>query len=359
MSVATLADIITKVRKLTGSGNSLQLTDAQIIDYINSFYLYDFPAEFRSLQLKNTFTINTIENIDTYPFDFEHYTTLESPCYVDKKLVPLYTDPWPFYSLFFNWQNEETLDTGDGTTNNGGAGYSGTAQDVPIIRSYNNNPIADTQTASVATFATGSYPPAFSEPNVARVQNLLIEANSATGTLRVTDDGNGNLIGDATAGTINYATGVVTGLIFNAAVPSSNEIKIHYSPANPAIPQAILFWQNQITLRPVPDRAYTVELVAYRLPSQLLLGSGTTTVMTGVPELLEWWETLSAGAAKKVYEDRQDMEGVAMMDKMLTERFALNETRTYAQLGKRRIETIFSDQLNGFGGGYFGWGGNG
>ena len=76
MSIATLADIITKIRRLTGSGNSLQLTDDQIIDYINRFYLYDFPAEFRSLQLKNTFTINTRENIDSYPFDLEHCSTL-------------------------------------------------------------------------------------------------------------------------------------------------------------------------------------------------------------------------------------------------------------------------------------------
>ena len=66
MSIATLGDIIIKVRKLTGTGNSLQLTDNNIIDYINSFYLFDFPAEFRSLQLKNTFTINTIQNLDPY-----------------------------------------------------------------------------------------------------------------------------------------------------------------------------------------------------------------------------------------------------------------------------------------------------
>ena len=70
------------------------------------------------------------------------------------------------------------------------------------------------------------------------------------------------------------------------------------------------------------DQGYLVEIVAYRRPSQVLLGSGTTTNLTGVPELLEWWETLAVGAAKKIYEDRQDMDGVAMMDKMLVERYA-------------------------------------
>lgn len=355
MSIATLGDIIIKVRKLTGTGNSLQLTDNNIIDYINSFYLFDFPAEFRSLQLKNTFTINTIQNLDTYPFDFEHYEGLEAPAYVDKRLVPIYESPWPFYGLFFNWQNREVLDTGDGTA----GAYSGTAQDIPIIASVNNNPATDTQIPNTSSFPSG-YPSSFTEPNIGRVQNILISANTATSSLHVTDDGNGNLIGDVVAGgTINYLTGVVANLTFSAAIPSGNAINIAYNPSNPAIPQAVLFWQNQITLRPVPDRAYTVEITAYRRPSQALLGSGTTVDTTGVPEALEWWETIAAGASKKIFEDRQDTDGIAMMDKMLFERYALNETRTYAQLGKQRIGTIFSDQLNGMsGGGFFGFGGN-
>ena len=357
MSTATLADIITKIRKLTGSGNSLQLKDNEIIDYINSFYLYDFPAEFRSLELKNTFTINTIQNVDTYPFDNVHYETLEAPAYVDKKSVPLYNGPWEFYSLFFNWQNREQFDTGDGTS----GAYAGTAQDVPIIRSYNNNPMSDTQTSSVDEFSTGSYPPSFAEPNPARVQNILISANTAAGTLNATDDGDGNLIGDVSAGTIDYQTGAIAGLTFTAAIPSGTAINISYNPANTSIPQAVLFWQNQITLRPVPDAGYTVEVVAYRRPSQILLGTTDPDIpnTAGVPELLEWWETLAAGAAKKIFEDRQDPDGIMLMDKMLSERYALNETRTYAQLGKQRIGTIFSGQLDGSSGGFGGFGGFG
>lgn len=353
MSTATLADIITKVRKLTGTGNSLQLTDSTIIDYINSFYLYDFPSEFRSLQLKNTFTINTIKNVDTYPFDSVHYSTVEAPAYVEKKIVPLYTSPWPFYGLFFNWQFRETFDTGDATN----GPYSGTLQNSPIIRSTYNKPMADTQTASVSIFPA-NYALGFNEPNINRAQNILISANTDTGTLRVTDDGNGNLIGNATAGTIDYATGTISGLTFSSPVPSGTDIDISYNPANANIPQAILFFQNQITLRPVPDKGYTIDIVAYRRPSQALLGSTDPDqpTTTGTPELLEWWETLAAGASKKIFEDRQDAEGIAMMDKMLMERYALNETRTYAQLGSEQIQTIFTGQLSGFGDGGIGWG---
>jgi hypothetical protein len=358
MTTATLADIITKIRRLTGSANSFQLKDSEIVDYINSFYLYDFPAELRTLHLKNTFTFNTIKNVDTYSFDFKHYTSLEAPAYVDKKLVPLYQSPWPFYSLFFNWQQREVLGTG---TDSAGP-YSFTVMDTPIIRSVHNNPLTATQTVPTGSFATGSYPANFSEPNPSRVQNILITAQSNTGTEHITDDGDDNLIGaTGVSGTVDYDTGSITGLTFANPIPSGNDITIAYNPANPAIPQAVLFWQNNITLRPVPDQGYTVEIVAYRRPSQVLLGTENPEIpkTEGLPELLEWWETIAAGAAKKIFEDRQDPDGIMMMDKMLDERYALNETRTYAQLGKQRIATIYSDQLDGTSSGFLPFGGNG
>lgn len=354
MSITTLSDIITKVRKLTGTGNSLQLTDANIIDYINSFYLYDFPSEFRTLHLKQMLTFNTIKNIDAYPFDFEHYETVEHPSYVDKRKVPVYYNPIEFYGLFYNWQIRENFSSGDGTT----GPYSGTSQKFPIIRSYNNNPITESKTFQNTAFSTGTYPPSFDEPNPSRSQNILISANTSTGTIFVTDDGSGNLIGDATSGTVDYSTGTISNLVFSSVIPSGNDISITYNYSNQAMPKAILFWKNQIILRPVPDRGYTVEITSFRRPSQILLGSvdPDSPTTTGVPELLEWWETLAAGASKKIFEDRQDMDGVVMMDKMLSERYALNETRTYAQLGKQQINTIFKSQLEGTYNTYIGWG---
>jgi hypothetical protein len=283
MSIATLDDIIKKVRRLTGSGNSLQLTDANIIDHINSFYLYDFPAEFRSLHLEDKFVFNTVANIETYEFDFQHYSTLQNPAYVDKRVVNLYSNPDTFYNIHYSERVFEKLDTGDGSTGS----YAGTLSNIPVKRSYNNNPIADTQTTPTATFATGSYPANFQEPSPSRVQQLLITANTATSTLNVTDDGTGNLIGGATAGTINYATGAVSGLIFSSAVPSGTDINVSYLQVSASRPTSILFYQNQITLSPVPDRGYTVEIDAWRRPSQVLLGSSdpTSPTTTGVPEL--------------------------------------------------------------------------
>lgn len=343
MSIATLQDIIVKVRKLTGTGTSLQLTDPMIIDYINSFYLYDFPAAFRSLKLKDVYTFNTTQGVDVYPFDYNHWSTVQGPIYCMKRLIQLFTNQWNFFNQSYNWQFQDNFTQGNGTI----GPYTGTLTAAPLIKSVNNNPIVSTPSTPTTPFPTG-VPVVFPQANISRVQNLLITANTSTGSLHVTDDGAGNLIGDCLAGgTINYQSGLISNLNFTSVVPGGNNIQAQYNPFQATIPLALLFNQNQFTLRPVPDQAYTIEVTAYRLPSQALLGSEdpNNPTLTGVPELLEWWETLAFGAAKKIFEDRLDDDGVALMEKGLADRYNANEARTYAQLGTQQINTIFTDQL--------------
>lgn len=359
MPIVTLNALIGKIRRLTGSSDITQLPDdaptptllnpypVGLKDYINSFYLYDLPAQFRSLKLKDKYTFNTIQGIDTYAFNSEQFTTVEMPCYCAKREIKLFEDPWSFYGVNFNWQQQQNF-----TTSNGSAGpYTGTCQATPLIRSVNNVPSNITGTANDPGVSQG-----YSGYPSSRVQNILITANTATGTLNVTDDGNGNLIGDIGVGvnTIDYISGAIN-VTFSATVPAGNSIQIQYNPVVLNIPLSILFFQNQFTLRPVPDKGYTIELVAYRQPTQALL---STANQAGTPELSEWWEMIAFGAAKKIYEDRLDPDGAALMDKGLQEKYQLAYTRTYAQLGKQRISTIFSDQLSGnYGGNGFGVGG--
>lgn len=329
MAVGTLQAIRLKIRRLTGTGTSLQLTDAQIDDYINSFYLYDFPAQFRSLKLKDKYTFNTIRGVDTYAFDSENYTTIEQPCYCMKREIKLFNNPWPFYGVNFNWQYQTNFAICDGTA----GPYSGFTQAKPIIRSVNNNPANTTQ----STPSQIPYP-------VSRVQNILITTNVTNGlTYNVTDDGQGNLIGDCVSGTIDYDTGFINNLVFTGATTANENIQIQFNPVQLSIPLSILFFQNQFCLRPVPSGGFTIELIAYRQPSQALFATGGS---QGLPELTEWWETLAFGASKKIYQDRLDMDGVAMMEQFLQQAYSLNETRTYAQLGKQSISTIYKDQIN-------------
>lgn len=355
MAIVNLGAIFGKIRRLTGSADANQLPDfadpsdtnsVGLADYVDSFYLYDFPSQFRSLKLKDKLTFNTVFGVDTYPFDSEKYTTVEMPCTCAKREILLFQEPYSFYGVNFNWQNMENFTSGDGTT----GPYSGFTQATPIIRSINNDPTNIDGTPNVPGVSQG-----YSGYPSSRVQNILITTNVANGnTLNVTDDGSGNLIGDATAGTINYATGQISNLTFTQNVPAGATIQIQYNPVVPTIPLAILFFQNQFTLRPVPNAGYTIELTAYRQPTQALMDTGG---LAGTPELSEWWECIAVGAAKKIFEDRLDTDGMMLMDKMLKERYDIVYTRTYAQMGsKQRINTIFAQDQQNYGSGPFGFG---
>ena len=64
--IATLADIRTKVRRLTGKPSNQQITDPEIDEYVNTFYLYDLPENLKLFSLHTTFEFLTIPNIDQY-----------------------------------------------------------------------------------------------------------------------------------------------------------------------------------------------------------------------------------------------------------------------------------------------------
>ena len=343
MTVGNLQDIIEKIREVSASGNSEQVTDEKIIKYINSFYLNDLPGDLRNINLKDVYTFNTIQGIDTYPFDFDNWNTIEGPVYCAKVQIILFQDKQSFYGYNFNTQLLDTFTNGDGTT----GPYSGTTLANPIIRSVNNNPITSTQMSNTQVFPAG-YPPTFSQPNISRIQNILISANTSTSSLQVTDDGNGNLIGDCSSGTINYQTGVISNLIFTSLVPSGNDINIQYNQAVLGQPYTILFFQNQFVVRPVPDQAYIIEMTAYRDPSKALLGTTSLTApnLNGRPESYDWWELIAFGVAKKLYQDRLDTDGVQMMDAFLQEKMDQARSTTYAQISTRQMNTLFRDDTN-------------
>src|SRR5580693_9054041 len=160
MAIVSLQAIYAKIRRLTGS-DSTQLPNVAtsdpnsvgLADYVNSFYNYDLPAQFRSLKLKDKYTFNTTALIDTYPFNSEKYTTIEMPCYCMKREIALFNNPWDFYGANFNWQSQTNFSFGNGTS----GPYSGFTTAQRILRSTNNNPQAYPVTG-VITGATQANP---------------------------------------------------------------------------------------------------------------------------------------------------------------------------------------------------------
>ena len=61
-----LNQIIAKTRQLTGTQFSTQLTDAQITDYINTYYVYTMPFELKEQRNLQPYNFTTTANNDVY-----------------------------------------------------------------------------------------------------------------------------------------------------------------------------------------------------------------------------------------------------------------------------------------------------
>lgn len=325
---STLATIRTKVRRLTGRPSPQQITDPQIDDYVNTFYQYDFPEHLRVFSNTSTFTFMTEANVDQYnmravipalpsfnelvvSFDGANvsavnvYYNLQPPVYIAG------------YQSFYSQSREQFLRTypslGNIFTSIAGNGTTG-----PYTFTLPNVPVLQNSVTVGAIDSTGATIKVVDSPQSSTTGNWII-SNSATGV----------------TGSINYLTGVGT-ISFANAIPSGNEITFISTPYQPNRPQAVLFYNNTITLRPVPDKPYPVQFNAFLTPSALLLGNDN-------PILNQWWQYLAYGAAKKIFEDSQDPDGIDQIMKAFKEQETLVLNRHIVQQTNERTATIYTE----------------
>lgn len=311
----TLSAIRSKVRKLTARISASQITDAQIDDYVNTYYLYDMPETLRLLKLKDIFTFTTEPNIEFYPFDNENYITVEGPVYCGGQQMQYFQDLDLFYR---QWPKVNFIQ--QFATGNGGAGpYTGFVTSTPFLRSHNISPTS----------------------LVGKDVRILITANtSGSSATSAIDDGNGGLVdantGAALAGSINYTTGAID-VTFSNIVPAGTPINIQCIPYVASMPRTICFYQNQFLVRPVPDKAYIIEINAFRYPTQLLAANDS-------PELDFWWQLLAYGAALKILVENGDYENAESLRPYYTEQLLIVQRRTIKQQTTQRSSTIYSSQ---------------
>lgn len=256
----TFANMQTALRGVIGAPSTDQLSNAQIQALLNDYYIYTMPFELKE-QITNQFlTFKTTPGTDIYAFPGGYFT--DSPgAYADGFPLVFYQDPDIFYQ---DWPIQYAVDniaTGDGVT----SAFSGGLQNPPII-----------------------------------VNSLFIAADATDGTQQLlVDDGDGTLSGDG-SGTINYLTGAYTAS-FSSAPPSSAVIYAKYQGYSGNRPQGVLFFNNQFTLRPVPDQAYQIQMQGYIRPTALS-DSADTALQN------EWGPLIVYGAALMWYTSIGDLD---------------------------------------------------
>lgn len=309
----TLSTIRNKVRRVTARTSPTQLSDSDINGYINTYYLYDFPEELRVLKLKDTYRLQTQPNIDTYALPLDTYMSFENPAYVAGQPVAWYQEPEVFWRTWPKVNYIQQISTGNGTP----GPYTGTITATPFLRSV--NPLS----------ASSSY------------RNVLITANTSFSTAATAfDDGAGGLIDAASelplVGTIDYQTGAVS-ITFAVNIPANTPINAEVIPYVASMPRSFLLFQSQLVFRPVPDKAYEVQMTAYRVPTSLMTDGES-------PELLEWGQLLALGASLKVFEDYGDFEQRQAYMPIYNEYLTKVNRRTLEQLRMQRVTTIYSEQ---------------
>jgi ubiquitin-activating enzyme E1-like protein len=148
-------------------------------------------------------------------------------------------------------------------------------------------------------------------------------------------------------GTVNYVT---TQISINFPVPPAPGTMINIWAATYQVgrPYNILFWNNELTIRPVPDNVYLCEIETFQTPVQFMN-------TTDNPTLNQWAQYIAYGAACEILRDRQDMEGVANLQEGFKRQEALVlERQAIEEIGQPNI-TLFNTTQTGYGYGT-GWG---
>lgn len=311
----TLTAIRTKVRKLTHTPSTAALPNATLDDYINTFVAYDMPDHLKLFDTSSTFSFYCQPYIDTYYTDTTHnpstnvlydfknlYSSIDGPLYIGGYESYLSQSRTEFYRQYPLNNNIEQVGTGDGVT----VAFSGTLSQVPILRNE-------------VTFSS-----------VDTSNNGLTLIDDDAGTL--TDPVYGT-----SSGTIDYITGTYT-LNWATAPLSAQSIDSQTVPIVPSRPIMMLYYDNKFILRPVPDQPYKITFNAFKRPTALADGDN--------PQLQDWWQYIAYGAAKKIFEDRMDLESIQKIMPEFKEQECLVLRKTLVNQTKERTATIYSEQTS-------------
>lgn len=359
MTVWDLSRLQYTVRKLTGKFDESQLPTASptpglvsvtnppgIDDYINDFYIYDLPEHLRTLKLKRYFTFTTIPNVGTYNIPQTIYQ-LEPPIYIDNYQFAWYQSPDAFYRIWpeFNFINQ-AIATTDGVSFT----YTFTVTQVPIQQGtvvIGLQPNLDgSPSPQLETFTDVDTPALLDQPTQLKFTNPGV----LTGNLGST-------------GTVDYLSGVIS-ITYLVAPPAGLNINVHYHPYVASRPRDILFFQQQLFLRPIPNDTYAVKIIAYFMPTAML-SSATNAAsralldaagnlqgpfnnafgggLTDVPEFNEWWQVISYGSAIKILIEEGDYEEAAKLQGPFEQAKILAQRKCLKQLANQRIQTPYAD----------------
>lgn len=381
---STYSFIETKVRRLTASASQQALSSADIQSAVNLFYTNDFPYAIKIDQQRSVYKFLTIPNVDRYPVDVNNMQGFRAPAYFEGIQGNFFKSREQLFNLYPRWPQQYQPVGGDGVTKSFTFSLFGnnvnpfpqpnfgilSTQVVIGGIDANGNPIRiiDDGGGVVNSFGIGS--------NTTTGQLLFLNQNAVGNNVYLTTTAplnqqmpaipplspigsqqNANYPPNSAyppspltpqyCGTVNYVTTQIT-VNFPVAPAKGSMINVWAAPYQVGRPYNVLFWNNELTIRPVPDNVYLVEIETFQTPSQFL-------ATTDNPILNQWSQYIAYGVAMEILRDRQDMDGVQnLMEGFKRQEALVLERQAVEEIQQPNI-TIFNNTQTGYGYG-IGWG---
>lgn len=341
---STLTAIRQKVRRLTASPSEQSLTTATIDQAINTFYTQDFPYAIKLDQMRDVYTFFTVPNVDRYPLNVNYNQGIRSPVYFEGIKGMYFKDRDQFFNMWPRWPTQSTPFSGDGITQL----FNFTVESIPFLSESfvlggsdtSGNPIRVSDDGNGNLYYMTPNPvvlnPAYTNLNPgmknANLSNTVVQSGQTIQTYP----------GDETpilVGTVNYVTGV-TSINFALAgvTPAAVSFNLWVSQYTVGRSYTLLFWNNEFTVRPVPDKVYKVEVETYLSPVQFLETSDN-------PILNQWWQYIAYGTAMEIQRERNDFEGVeGLREGFMRQEALVLERQGVEEIGQRNV-TLFSSSI--------------
>jgi len=362
---STYSYIETKVRRLTASASNSSLASTDIQLAVNNFYQNDFPYAIKLDQNRQIYKFITIPNVDRYPVDVNTYQGFRAPVYFEGLQGNFFKNRDQLYNLYPRSPTQFQPSSGDGVTTVFSFSLMG--------NSINPFPSANFGILSTKVIIGGidknGDPIRVIDDGGGVVTASGIGSNTTSGQLLfVTQSNVGNnvyydgsslqsvipplspipapsppvLLTQQYCGTINYVTTQIE-ITFPVAPADGTMINVWASTYNVGRPYNLLFWNNEFTIRPVPDNFYLVEIEAYQTPVQFMQ-------TTDNPLLKQWAQYIAYGAAREILRERQDFEGVGNLEEGFSRQEALVlERQSVEEINQPNI-TLFNSTQSGGGG---------
>lgn len=342
-----VSEIFLYARRILKQPNQQDISDDTLAGYLNRFISYDVPARIQLFDFKTTFTMELTPNVDQYNAPITYlpggaviptYNSYLTPAYIDGYQIVMQQSHDQWYKLFPNRVFNQYQQNGTGSA----GPYTIPLYEPPVIQGHRDQNIQPTgNTINPGGSQTGLL-----------TSNVYVTAIDVNGNLNVAQDDpisstTGNLIqydplnpGNAPSivGSINYVTGAIT-VTFLYVIPTTSQINSQSIPYTAGRPQAVLFYDNTFTFRPVPSIPFLFSIDAYYNPAAFLASTNA------IP--FRWMtEYFARGLARKVLQDYGDVEQLQLYEPMFREQENFALRRTTRQNSNVRVATIYQGQTS-------------